>query len=86
MKFFKRFYNPFKPHIASLNNGRYVIRQFGMCGWECMDTDKEGGWVGKYWSSKSGIFKYCQFNSQHQATEHLALLQKPSIKFTGRVQ
>ena len=31
-------YNPFKPHIAELSTGKFVVRKLTMVGWMCFDN------------------------------------------------
>lgn len=67
MKIFERFYNPFKPHIVSLNDARdgFYVRKLTSLGFCFLDNDfvhiDDHFWMGEmcgglYWQ-KNGRFK-----------------------------
>lgn len=62
-----KFYNPFKPHIATFEEG-FVIRRRLITGWKYLDrTDNNWWWdVLEY----SIIPKYCMFSTSEAALEN----------------
>lgn len=85
MKFFKRFYNPFKPHIVQFSNDEYAIRRW-LLGWEYLDTDITGSYTGYWWGFEHQALKYCTFTSLDKAREHLENYIKPKVAFARRVE
>jgi hypothetical protein len=85
MKFFEYFYNPFKPHIASLSNGRYVIRRLGTFGWEYLDSTSHNGKRDNYWwTVKDNVLKYCGNSLKVEAEARLNEYKKPTAKKFSR--
>ena len=86
MKFFKRFYNPFKPHICQFNNGEYSVRRWSFLGWEYLDTDITGSYAGYWWTGVQRALKYCSFTELVNARAHLENYLKPKIAVVRRVE
>ena len=86
MKFFKRFYNPFKPHICQFNTGEYSVRRWSFLGWEYIDTDITGYYAGYWWSGKERALRYCSFTSLGNARVHLGNYLKHKLAFSRRVE
>ncbi|ASJ79230.1 hypothetical protein P26059A_0078 [Curvibacter phage P26059A] len=85
MKFFKRFYNPFKPHIVQFSNDEYAIRRWAL-GWEYLDTDIRGSYAGYWWGGEFRALKYCSFTKLDSAKAHLENYLKPKVAFARRVE
>jgi hypothetical protein len=67
---FKRFYNPYKPHIVhSRALDCYCIRKYNwVIGWEYMDkSDYKNFW----WTDETYIKKYCKFDTLDLAKTRL---------------
>jgi hypothetical protein len=86
MKFFKRFYNPFKPHICQLINGKYAVRKLTLIGWEYLDSTSSNGKRYNYWCIVEGsILQYCSNNLKMEAESRLNEYNKPKPKLSRKV-
>lgn len=85
MKFFKRFYNPFKLHICQLMNGKYAVRKLTLIGWEYLDSTSHNGKRDNYWwTIKDSVLKYCGNNLKMEAESRLNEYKKPAPEKISR--
>jgi len=85
MKLFKFFYNPFKPHIAQLRSGEFVIRKLNDIGWSYL-TSKMSQNDNYWWYGKSYIHEFASFATLEEAKTRLELFKTSNSKpFSKRV-
>jgi len=62
-----KFYNPFKPHIAKVDDTKYAIRRHFVFYWLYLDRDNFAYW----WGLPEYVRKYCVLNSESEAIKLL---------------
>lgn len=85
MKFFKRFYNVFKPHIVKFDEINYGVRRWSFMGWEYLDNNTSGSYADFWWGERHAL-RYCAFNALDKAREHPKFRLKPKVAFARRVE
>lgn len=74
-----KLYNPLKPHIVELNNGKFAVRRFTAIGWQYVDSRQPHD----YWWADIEFKHHFQLDAIERAQEVLAkatLSNKPTSK------
>jgi hypothetical protein len=62
-----KFYNPFKPHIVQLSNGKYAVRRWSLLAWEYKESWTLPGTDCYWWNSMEHVQKWCTVKSLEEA-------------------
>jgi hypothetical protein len=86
MKLFKNIYNPFKPHIAQLQNEKFSVRKLSAYGWAYLDSSTSKIDADRWWTDEDNILRYTVFTTKEMAVDRLEQYKKfKKAKFSKRV-